>query len=224
MADDCRLYLLTPPDPDPAALESDLAEALDAGDIACVQIRLTGDDFERWQATVARLLAVTQARNVATLLEGRPDLVPGTGCDGVHVAGESQVVRQARKQVGNERIVGGEAGASRHDGLLKAEAGADYVSFGPCAPTGGAPGKVAIDPALVRWWACFMNVPCVCVGGLTVENASDWVATGAEFLAVSSGVWDHPDGPAAAVQAFERVIAETEVPRYGDSEHDGREI
>ena len=51
-----------------------------------------------------------------------------------------------------------------------------------------------------------MVVPCVAIGGITVENAPALIEAGADFLAVSAGVWDHADGPAAAVKAFNRLF------------------
>jgi thiamine-phosphate pyrophosphorylase len=51
-------------------------------------------------------------------------------------------------------------------------------------------------------------LPCVAIGGITVENARPLVAAGADFLAVSGGVWAHPGGPAEAVRAFNHIMTE----------------
>ena len=51
-----------------------------------------------------------------------------------------------------------------------------------------------------------MQIPCVAIGGITVENGGLLVEAGADFLAVSSGVWDHPQGPKAAVAAFNKLF------------------
>jgi thiamine-phosphate pyrophosphorylase len=51
-----------------------------------------------------------------------------------------------------------------------------------------------------------MVVPCVAIGGITVANAPPLIEAGADFLAVSSGVWSYPEGPAAAVQAFNALF------------------
>ena len=52
-----------------------------------------------------------------------------------------------------------------------------------------------------------MEVPCVAIGGITVENARALAAAGADFLAVSAGVWKHAGGPAAGVAAINAAIA-----------------
>ena len=51
-----------------------------------------------------------------------------------------------------------------------------------------------------------MVVPCVTIGGITVENAKPLVEAGADFIAVSAGIWDYPRGPAAAVKAFNTLF------------------
>jgi thiamine-phosphate pyrophosphorylase len=52
-----------------------------------------------------------------------------------------------------------------------------------------------------------MVVPCVAIGGITVENCKPLIDAGADFLAVAAGVWEHPNGPAAAVRAFNALFA-----------------
>jgi thiamine-phosphate pyrophosphorylase len=52
-----------------------------------------------------------------------------------------------------------------------------------------------------------MEVPCVAIGGVTAENVAIVAKAGADFAAVSAGVWAHPDGPAAAVRAINAAIA-----------------
>jgi thiamine-phosphate pyrophosphorylase len=60
-----------------------------------------------------------------------------------------------------------------------------------------------------------MVVPCVAIGGITPENAAPLIAAGADFLAVASGVWDHPAGPAAAVKAFNELFRNVARPVAG---------
>ena len=55
-------------------------------------------------------------------------------------------------------------------------------------------------------WQETMEIPCVAIGGVTVDNAAPLIAAGADFLAVSAGVWRHPGGPAAAVKAFNALF------------------
>ena len=83
-----------------------------------------------------------------------------------------------------------------------AEAGADYVAFGAFYPTSTKDPAHWADPEILSIWQETMETPCVAIGGITVENAEPLVRAGADFLAVSAGVWAHPHGPRAAVEAF----------------------
>lgn len=204
----CRLYLITPPRFDAAAFSSALSAALDAGDVAAVQLRLkdADDDAIRRACDVLRPLA--QERDVAFILNDRPDLAAELGCDGVHVGQQDTPYRDARRAVGDDRIVGVTCHESRHLAITAAEAGADYVAFGAFFPTGTKDAPTRADPDILSWWSTLMTVPCVAIGGITVANGRFLVEAGADFLAVSAGVWDHPDGPAAAVRAFSEILAD----------------
>jgi thiamine-phosphate pyrophosphorylase len=204
----CRLYLITPPQLDAAAFSLALAQALEAGDVAAVQLRLKGvsDDEIR---TGARLLKpIVQGHGAAFILNDRPDLAAELACDGVHIGQSDATYDEARRLMGEDRIVGVTCHNSRHLAIAAAEAGADYVAFGAFFPSATKAATAVADLALLRWWADLMTVPCVAIGGITPENCAPLVEAGADFLAVSAGVWEHAAGPAAAVAAFTRAIAD----------------
>ena len=204
----CRLYLITPERIDqPAPFADMLRAALDGGDVAVLQLRLkdVGDDHVARVADTLR--PICQQRGVAFVMNDRPDLALKLDCDGVHVGQDDSPYAEARKLLGPDRIVGVTCKDSRHLAMDAAEAGADYVAFGAFFPstTKSVTTPASID--LVAWWNEIMTVPCVAIGGITVDNAAPLVAAGADFLAVAGGVWNHPDGPAEAVRRFDTLFA-----------------
>ena len=208
-AETCRLYLITPPRIEAAEFAESLARALDAGDVACVQLRLkeaADDDIRR---AAEALLEVTAARDVALVMNDRPDLARETGCDGVHVGQQDATYEAARDAVLADAIVGVTCPASRDLAIEAAAKGADYVAFGAFYATGTKEAKARAGTDILAWWSEMTTVPCVAIGGITPANCPPLVRAGADFLAVVAAVWDHPDGPAAAVKAFETAIAET---------------
>lgn len=206
MPERCRLYLLTPPVL-PAEFDATFARALGAGDVACVQLRLKGAPDDDILRAAERLMPIAQARDCAFLINDRPDLAARIGADGVHVGQSDASYADARRIVGADAIVGVTCHASRHLAMEAGEAGADYVAFGAFFPSSTKEAAHKAEPELLEWWAELMEVPCVAIGGITVENAEPLVRAGADFLAVSAGVWAHPDGPAAAVAAFDALFA-----------------
>ena len=203
---DCRLYLITPPVL-PENFADQLAAALDAGDVAAVQLRLKDVPDDVIARAVEKLRPVVQSRDVAFILNDRPDLAVKLGCDGAHVGQTDMKVTQARKILGNLTL-GVTCHNSRHLAMEAAEAGADYVAFGAFFPTATKEPPEMAEIETLRLWAEVMEVPCVAIGGINAENCAPLVKAGAEFLAVVSAVWSHPDGPAVGVKAMLKAIAE----------------
>ena len=204
----CRLYLVTPavlPDLDGFAVR--LREALDAGDVAAVQLRLKGVADAEVERAAARLLPVIQGAGAAAILNDRPDWAAAWGFDGVHVGQEDAPYAEARRLMGRERTVGVTCHDSRHLAFEAAEAGADYVAFGAFFSTGTKEARTRAELDLLEGWQQGFETPCVAIGGITVETARTVARAGADFLAVSAGVWAYAEGPAAAVRAFEREMA-----------------
>ena len=208
-APDCRLYLITPAAlPDLAAFAKTLDDALSAGDVAALQIRLKGISDADIADAVRALQPVAHRHDVAVILNDRPDLAKRLGCDGVHIGLEDGTLADARKIMGPSAMIGVTCADSRHRGMEAAEGGADYVAFGAFYPTQTHATLYRPEPELLTIWQETMQIPCVAIGGIKVDNAASLVAAGADFIAVVTGVWDYADGPAAAVTAFNREIAE----------------
>jgi thiamine-phosphate pyrophosphorylase len=204
----CRLYLITPPRLDDlAAFARALAHAFDAGDVAALQIRLKDVPDEVIAGAVDAFLPIAAARGVAVILNDRPDLAASLGCDGVHIGQHDAPLAEARRIVGKDRMVGVTCHDSRHLAMEAAEGGADYVAFGAFFPTSTKDAITRAEPEILSVWQETMEVPCVAIGGITVATAREIAAAGADFIAVSAGIWSHGDGPAAAVKAFNTQIA-----------------
>ena len=109
--------------------------------------------------------------------------------------------------MGKSAMIGVTCHDSRHLAMEAAEGGADYVAFGAFFPTTTKDAQTRADPEILNIWQEMMEIPCVAIGGITAENAQGLAAAGADFLAVSAGVWAHPEGPVVAVRALNAAIA-----------------
>ena len=199
----CRLYLITPPVIDDAkAFATLLEQALDAGDVAAIQVRLK-DVSEAHLAEVTKaVLAVGQDYEVAVLLNDSPELAAKFGCDGVHIGQSDGTLKEARKIMGPDAMIGVTCHDSRHLAMEASEGGADYVAFGAFFPTQTKDADHQAELEDLTIWQESMMTPCVAIGGITVDNCDAVVEAGADFIAVCGGIWNHPQGPAAAVGAF----------------------
>ena len=131
----CRLYLITPPHCEPSSFADILATALDAGDVAAVQLRLKDVDDRTIRQAAEILAPVAQSRGVAFIMNDRPDLARDTSCDGVHIGQQDASYVEAREILGDKSIVGVTCHDSRHLALEAAEHGCCAVTrrAGNCA-------------------------------------------------------------------------------------------
>src|SRR5471030_3369868 len=194
MASNCRLYLISPERLDhPSIFAAELRSALKGGDIAAFQLRLKDVDDGAIARAADTLRPICQQRDVAFILNDRPDLAVTLDCDGVHIGQDDMPYAEARRIVGPDRQVGVTAKASRHLAMEAAEAGADYVAFGAFFASTTKTVTTPADIDILKWWSDVMQVPCVAIGGITVENCPALIEAGADFLAVSGGVWSYKE-------------------------------
>lgn len=202
----CRLYLISPAKIDVGAFARDLEAALVAGDVACFQLRLKGAGDEDIFTASEVLLPICRKYNVPFLLNDNAGLARDVGADGVHLGQSDGKVEDARNMLGLDAMIGVTCHNSRHLAFLAGDAGADYVAFGAFFQTQTKKTEFVATPELLTWWLEIAEIPCVAIGGITPVNCIPLIEAGAHFLAVSSGVWDHPGGPAEAVKAFNQLM------------------
>ena len=206
IADGCRLYIITPETFDLRAFPDRLAQALDAGDVAAVQLRLKNADDDVWTRAIDALRPVCRSRGVPFLLNDRADLVVATGCDGAHVGQEDMPAREARRVMGPELTLGVTCKSSPDLAHRAVDDGADYVAFGAFFPSTSKQVTNLADPDILRWWSQQTTVPSCAIGGITAANLAPLVRAGANLLAIIGAIWSHPAGPAAGVRAINAAI------------------
>lgn len=198
-----RLYLITPRIADTSVFSAQLTTALGAGDIAAVLLSLADAD-ERTLINRAKTLALpTHDKGAALVLNGHVDLVARAGADGAHLSGIADFTL-AIETLKPERIAGAGGLISRHDAMLAAEQGADYVMFGEPDATGKCPAFSAVEER-VAWWAEVFEIPCVGYAA-ALEHISPLVAAGADFVAVGEAIWRETDVIAETVREASRLL------------------
>jgi thiamine-phosphate pyrophosphorylase len=201
----CQLYLVSPLDVGGDFPER-LAAALDAGPIAAFQFRVKGVDQHEAARLAEPLQRLCAARDAAFIVNDSTALARRIGADGVHLGQGDGDPREARALLGPAAQIGVTVHDSRHLAMEAGEAGADYVAFGAFFPSATKETRHRPDPAILGWWSALFEIPCVAIGGINPANGRALVEAGADFLAVCGAVWDHPDGPAAAVKAFQPIL------------------
>src|SRR5947207_1775896 len=202
-----RIYLVTPPVADPAGLKDALASAVGAGDVAAVLVRVAATDERTMINRVKVLAPIVQGRGAALLVEGHPEIVARAGADGAHVTGVAALA-EALALLKPARIAGCGGLASRHDAMVAAESGADYVMFGEPDEDAHRPSFEAVLDR-VAWWAEVFEIPCVGFAA-SVEETEQLAAAGADFVALGDAVFGDARGPAVAMAEAARRLAARE--------------
>lgn len=207
MTDACQLYLISPPALELADFLPKLEAALETGYVPVFQLRLKDSDDADILRIGKEVKTVCHRHDTAFILNDRPDLAATLEADGVHLGKDDGNIREARRILGDGPVIGASCYDSKHRAMLAGEAGADYVAFGAFYPTTTKIAEGHPEPDILRWWQDVMELPCVAIGGINAANAAPLVKAGADFLAVVSAVWQHPKGPAAAVNELAGIIA-----------------
>jgi thiamine-phosphate pyrophosphorylase len=199
-----KLYLITPPAFELAEFGPRLAAVLDGAEIACLRLALASRDEDRLSRAADACRELAHARDVPVVIESHVGLARRLGLDGVHLPDGARGVRAARSALGADAIVGAFARTSRHEGMNAAEAGADYVAFGPVG--GGLLGDGHTAPReLFDWWSEMIEVPVVAEGGLTPGAVAE-LAPVTDFFGIGEEIWSGEDA-LAALRALTRAAA-----------------
>lgn len=186
-----QIYLITPPEVELSRFPAQLAAVLDAHPVACVRMALSTRDEDRLSRAGDALREVTHARDVALVISDHLLMVERLGLDGVHLSDAARTVRHARKELGEDAIIGSYCGISRHEGMAAGEAGADYVSFGPVQSSALGDGSFA-EAELFQWWSEVIEVPVVAEGALDIDMIRA-LAPRTDFFGIGAEIWDKDD-------------------------------
>ena len=178
-----------------------LSEALAAG-LRVAQLRakssLDEDELLRVGREARRL---TRATGAALIINDRVDMARDLDADGAHVGQEDLPPAEARRILGEGRLLGLST-HSREQVLRAQREPVDYIGFGPVFPTTTKENPSPVTGLENLAWAVRTSrLPVVAIGGITLENVDAVLASGARSVAVISAVSRAAD-PAEAVRAF----------------------
>ncbi len=199
-----QIYLITPPEFDLETFPSQLDNVLADHDIACVRVALSTRDENRIIKSTDAIREVCHKHDVAVVIDAHVLMVERLGLDGVHFNDNGRSVRKARKDLGDDAIIGSFCGTSRHDGMNAAESGADYVAFGPISGASLGDGTLATRD-LFEWWSEMIEVPVVAEGGLTADLVRD-LSPVTDFFAFGDELWKTQD-PSATLATLIAAMA-----------------
>jgi thiamine-phosphate pyrophosphorylase len=203
---DCRLYLISPNLVNIETFPESLSEAFEGGDVASFQLRLKSSDKEDIINISKKLIPICHKYKVAFILNDDPELALEVGADGVHLGQNDISLSDARTILGHNTIIGVTCNNSKHLAFDAGEEGADYIAFGAFFPSETKETNHIATTDIITDWVEVVEIPCVAIGGINQFNCQSIIKAGVDFLAVSSSVWNHPEGPKTAVSEFNVIF------------------
>jgi len=193
------LYAITPDEPVTGRLLARVEAVLRAG-ASWLQYRNKAASEELRAEQALALQPLCDRFDVPLIVNDDWALAAAIGAAGAHLGEDDGELALARRELGEDAILG----ASCYDDAARARqavfAGASYIAFGAFFPSPTKPNARRASAELLRETAA-LGVPRVAIGGITPDNARPLIEAGADLVAVISGVFDAPD-PAAATRAY----------------------
>lgn len=203
-----QLYLISPLEVGGDFPER-LTRALSAGKglVTAFQFRVKGLDQHEAARLAEPLQAICAEHDCAFIVNDDVALTKRLKADGVHLGQDDGDPKEAREELGRDAQIGVTCHASMHLAMEAGEEGADYVAFGAffesTTKDKGDAERPTID--MIERWVKLFEIPVVAIGGITPDNCKPLVDAGADFLAVSGGVWNGDE--IAAIEAFKKALA-----------------
>lgn len=199
------LYAVTPDEPDTRVLAAKVRAAL-AGGAKLVQYRNKTAVAALRAVQAATLQALCRQYGVPLIINDHLELALEIDADGLHLGGDDGSIAAARARLGPRKILGVSCYNVLDKALQAWREGADYVAFGSFFASGVKPGAGRAPLGLLTEAKRKIPIPVVAIGGITLDNAPQLIAAGADAVAVISAVFAAPDVDAAAKQ-FSRLFA-----------------
>lgn len=198
-----RLVLVTPAVEDAVAFAPLLEACCREGEVAAVILNLATDDEVMALSAIRIVSTHLQNTGAVLLLADMPGLVEASGADGAQFSTLDRL-QTTRMNLAAGRLSGVGGLASRHDTMVAAESGVDFVMFGEPDAVGKRPGFSAIVER-VSWWAEIFQLPCVAFAG-SVDEVSRLAEARADFVALSDAVWSAGANAPQAVAKASKLV------------------
>ena len=191
------LYAVTPDGPDTADLLTRVEKALRGG-TRLLQYRNKHADAALRREQAAALAALCHAYLARLVVNDDLRLALEVGADGAHLGREDGDLAAARAALGPGKILG----VSCYNDMARARealrSGADYIAFGSVFASATKPGAVPAPLTLLAQAKAELGLPVCAIGGITLHNAPQLIAAGADLLAVITDLFEAPDIQARA--------------------------
>ena len=201
-----QIYLISPPEIELNIFSKKLESLLKTGLIPVFQMRLKNLEKGKIVKNAKELKKICQDNNCQFLINDSLEIALEVGASGVHLGKDDGSILQAREKYPKDFIIGDSCYNQRNLAIEAAEQGANYLAFGAFFETKTKEVKYRATTEILDWANEILDLPIVAIGGITSKNCSSLIKSQADFLAVISEIWNHPQGEKIALENFRNAI------------------
>jgi len=201
----CRLYLSAPEGQPLDVLGALLVKALSENDVAAV---LYSNADKASPEHASTLMQCALDHEAAFIVADDIAFARHIGADGVQISGDIETYEKARKELGDDRIVGFTTALNRHDVMCFGEIGSNYISFDPDLPNRHPSNDPQSLESLIDWWSGLFEVPCVAPAYADIDENRALIAAGVDFLSLDATIWRSEQQADEALKSISDLIAD----------------
>ena len=179
-------------------------EAFSSGDIASIVFDAADLDEVEFQSLISPVVSAAQELGIAVIVVTQTRVAGRVGADGMQFGQDPDVVREAMDKYSPQMMVGVGNVKTRHNALVLGELQPDYLMFGkPGGDIRPEPHPKNVD--LANWWSSMVEIPCILLGGNSLESAVEVAKTGADFVALEKAIFSSEDRHATVAEISQRI-------------------
>jgi len=187
------LYAITNENLMPDKLFLSMAETALASGVSILQYRDKSTDTHKRLNQASALKKLCDKNKATFIINDDINLAKEVDADGLHIGKNDLSLKDAKKQLGSNKIIG----VSCYNQISMAtdaiKNGADYIAFGSFFGSSIKPDAPHASSDLISTIKQQYNIPVCCIGGITIENHQPLLEAGTDMLAVISDIFSQPD-------------------------------
>jgi len=197
------IYLISPPKISKDTFYKELGLILKTNKIKYFQLRLKKTSIKNQLKIAKKIKKITRKNNVKFLINDKPLIAKKVFADGCHIGQKDIEYKNAREILGKEKIIGITCHNSKKFAKKAKQDGANYIAFGSFFKSSTKKTPFEANLAILRWAKKKINIPTVAIGGINSSNYKKILLNGADFVAISSDVWNNKKfDPISAIKNF----------------------
>ena len=169
---------------------ANLKQVLDTNKVSFFQMRLKKYPFKKKILIGKKIKKICKKHNVKFLINDDPLLAKNINADGCHLGQKDMNINKARKIIGDKII-----GVTCHNSIKLAKIAiknkASYLAFGAFYSTKTKKAKYSANIKILNKAKKLTKTPIVAIGGINSSNYKNLLLNNANFLAISSYIWNN---------------------------------